>query len=118
MNVLPKIAKLSFEDVHTHKKVGLERRNYMVMVQYGPTKPQQLVPMEWASAVNRMGLLNLLLTSYFSHILQTNMYVKQLLVCFHRGCLWLDQTYPVGIELISSIKGLPKTWKDPSPYFH
>ena len=30
MNIILKLAKLQFEDVDTHTKVGLERKNYMV----------------------------------------------------------------------------------------
>ena len=32
MDILPKLAKLQFEDVDTRKQVGLERKNYMVMI--------------------------------------------------------------------------------------
>ena len=118
MDILSKIAKLSFEDVDTLKKVGLERRNYMVTVQDGPTKPQQLVPMEWASGVDQVGLLNLLFMPHFGHNMQVNMYVKHLLLYFHRGFLCIDRPYHVDVELISSIMSLLKTGKDPSPYLH
>ena len=48
MDILPKLAKLQFEDVDTHKKVGLERKNYMVMLPAMPPEPQMVFPMQWA----------------------------------------------------------------------
>ena len=70
--------------------------------------------MKWAAGVNQEGLMNLLFMPHFGHSLQDNTYVKQLLVYFHRGCLWLDQPYPVDVELISAITGLPKSGEDPA----
>ena len=72
--------------------------------------------MQWATGIASAGLLDLLFMPHFDHSLQVNIYVRQILVCFHRGCLWLDQPYPVDIKLIYSITGLPKTGGDPSPY--
>ena len=42
--------------------------------------------------------------------------MKKLLVCFHRGYLWLDLPYSVNAEIISVIKGLPNEGDDPAPY--
>ena len=67
MDIVSKITKLQFEDCDTRKQVGLERRNYMVTVQVEPTEPQLLVPMEWASGVNSVGLLNMFLMLHFGH---------------------------------------------------
>ena len=58
----------------------------------------------------------MLFIPHFGHSIQVNTYVKQLLVCVHRGYLWLDQPYPITIELIARIIGLPNDNKDPLPY--
>ena len=70
--------------------MGLERKNYMVTVQARSTEPHILVPMEWARNVNHMGFLNLLFMPHFGKSMQVTTYVKQLLVYFHIGCLWLN----------------------------
>ena len=85
---------------------------------FGPTQVQVLVPMQWANGVTNVGLMDLLFKPHFSHSSQVNTYMKQLLVCFHRGCLWLDQPYPIDVELISSIIGFLKKGKDPTPYLN
>ena len=117
MDILPKITKLAFEDVYTHQQLGLERKNCMVTIQASPTRPKVLKPMKWATSIDQARLMNLLFMPHFGHSLQVNTYVKQLLVYFHKGCLWLDQPYPLDIELISSIIGLPKKGNDPAPYW-
>ena len=116
MDIMSNIAKLKFKDCDTRKQVGLERKNYMVTVPAVLSEPQILVPMEWANGVDSVGLLNLLVMSHFGHNVQVTTYVKQLLLCFQRGCLWLDRPYPIDIKLIYSIMGLPKTRGDPTPY--
>ena len=44
------------------------------------------------------------------------MYVKQLMACFHRRCMWLDRPYSIDVELISSIIGLQNQGDNPVPY--
>ena len=44
------------------------------------------------------------------------MYVKQLLVCFHGGYLWLNKPYEVTVDLILDITGLPQKGIDPTLY--
>ena len=73
-------------------------------------------PKKWARGLATTGLTNMLFIPHFSHSVQVNTYVKQLLVCFHRGYLWLDHPYLVNAELIVRITGLPTEGKDPLPY--
>ena len=54
---------------------------------------------------------------HFGHTTEVNTCVKQLLVCFHGGCLWLKRNILVDVELITSITGLPLAGVDPMPFF-
>ena len=45
-----------------------------------------------------------------------NTCVKQLLVLFHGGVLWIGNTILVDVELIAIITGLPFTRMDPMPF--
>ena len=115
MDIMPKLAKLAFKDYDTHLQLGLERKNCMVTVQAGSRDPEVLNPMKWDAGVDHAGMMNLLFMLHFGHSLHTNTYVKKILVCFHRGCLWHDQPYPVNIELILAIIGLPEKGHDLLP---
>ena len=77
----------------------------------------QVIELEkWAKGLAVARLTNMLFMPHFGHSLQVNTYVKQLVVCFHRGYLWLDQPHPVNAELIVRITRLPNDGKDPLPY--
>ena len=53
---------------------------------------------------------------HFGHLNEAHVCVKQLLVCFHGGTLWLNTSIPVTINLIASITGFPKVGEDPTQY--
>ena len=55
---------------------------------------------------------------HFGHSGPVGMYVKQLLVCFHGGYLWLDKPYKVTVDLILDVTGLPWKGLDPTIYLH
>ena len=69
-------------------------------------------PKKWAKGLATAGLTNMMFMPHFGHSIQVNTYMKQLLVFFHGGYLWLDQPYPVDIDLIARITGLPNEEKD------
>ena len=62
--------------------------------------------MEHACGLEQSGILNLLLMPHFSRSGPVEMYVKQLLVCFHGGYLWLNKPYEVMMDLVLAIIGL------------
>ena len=64
-DIMLKIAMLQFEHYDTHKKVGLERRNYITMILVDPPTSQLLVSMEWDTSVSNIGLLDLLFMPHF-----------------------------------------------------
>ena len=86
MDIMPNLATLKFKDFDTQMQYGSKRVDSMVL-----SGAQVLRSMEWAKGVSRVGLMNLLFMPHFGHSLQMVTYVKQLLVLFHRGCMWLDR---------------------------
>ena len=54
---------------------------------------------------------------HFGCTTEVNTCIKQLLVSFHGGFLWLDRNISTNIKLIASIKGLPLAGVDPTPFF-
>ena len=76
MEIMSKLTKLGFKDVDTHLQLGLERKNYMVMIQTEPAGPKVLKLMKWAIGTNQVGLTNLLSMPHYGHGLQANTYVK------------------------------------------
>ena len=67
MDIMKKLIKLEFKDVDTRQQLGLERKNCMVMIQTGPTRPKVLMPMKWAIGGDQAGLMNLLFMPPFGH---------------------------------------------------
>ena len=116
MNIILKLVKLLFDDGDTRKQVGLERKNYMVTTPIVPSEPVMFVPIECALGVDDAGLFNLLLMLHFGQSMEVTIYVRQLLVFFHGGYMWLDRSYPVDVNLISQITGLPRQGDDPAAY--
>ena len=55
--------------------------------------------------------------SHFGRNMEVNKFVKQLLVSFHGGFIWLDQKIYVDVELIAVITGLPLVGLDLTPFF-
>ena len=117
MDIMPNLSKLKFKEFDTWMQHRLERVYYMVSSQPDPTEAQVPRPMEWVEGFIHAGLMNLLFMPHFGHILQVNNYVKQQLVFFHSGFLWLDRPYMFDVELISVITSLQKKGDEPAPYF-
>ena len=55
---------------------------------------------------------------HFGRNKQETTYVRQILVYFHGGYLWLKTPYAVDVELIGSITSLLHQGHDPMPYLH
>ena len=47
---------------------------------------------------------------------ESHAFVKQILAYFHGGMLWLNTPIPITVDLIASIKGLPKAGEDSAQY--
>ena len=58
-----------------------------------------------------LGLINM---PHFGQLNEENVCVKQILVCFHGGILWLEMPILIMVELILEITELPKYGADPS----
>ena len=101
------MSRLKFKDNDTHKKDDLDRDKYMVIVLATPPMPQLIVPMEWDRGMDQVILVNLLDMPHFGRSKEVNTYVRQLLVCFHGGFMWIDKPYSINVELIALITGFP-----------
>ena len=88
----------------------------MDIIQIADTIVKVIKPQKWDEGLATFGLFNMLFMPHFGHSAQDNMYVKQFLVYVHRGYLWLDRPYPITVELIARIIGLPSEGKDLLPY--
>ena len=54
---------------------------------------------------------------HFRRLAEVNACVKQILIFFHGGYLWLGTKILITLDLISHITGLHKVGVDPSQYF-
>ena len=104
---------LSFEYHDTNKMSALDRKKYMDLVKETPNSPYCFVAKEWEKGLEQSGLLSLLFMPQFGQSTEVNTYVKQLLVVFHGGYLWLEKEYSVDVNLISTITGISRGWLDP-----
>ena len=59
--------------------------------------------MEQVRGLVQEGLLSLMYMSHLHRSREVNPCVKQLLVSFHGGCLWLDKKINVDVDLIATI---------------
>ena len=92
---------MTFGDHDIPKFPELDMKIYMVLVQDTPDRPKHLVPLEWARGLGQAGLLLLMYMSHFGRSTEVNACVKQLLVSFHGGCLWIDKKHYVDVEMIT-----------------
>ena len=71
-----------FHEVHISK--------YMKSMQLVERGPIQLVPMYWPHGLDELGIVPLLYMPQFGRYTEVDTCMKQLLVCFHEGCIWLN----------------------------
>ena len=90
---------------------------YMTTVREVEDGPIHLVPMEWVRGLHKSGLLSLMHMPHFGRTTEVNVCVKQLLVCFHEGCLWLDRQILVDVDLIATITRIPLVGVSPMHFF-
>ena len=94
----------------------MQIKDCMSITQSTTSDAQVIKPKKWAEGLATIGLTNMLFMPHFGHNIQFNMSVKNLLVFFNGGFLWLDQPYLFNVELISIITGLPNKGDDPAAY--
>ena len=97
---------LNFEYYDT-RKLDISRDQFMVVKSGQPPDADVVSALEYACGLEQSDLLNLLLMPHFGRSEPVGMYVKQLLVCFHGGYIWMNKPYEVMTDLISAITGLP-----------
>ena len=114
-DIIPALMQLKYE---YHNLISLEdvaNEPYVSMVGVGRV-PIEHISKHWVSRLARAGLLGLIDMPHFGQSTEVNACMKQFLVCFHGGILWLDEPVKVMVGLISEITGLPKDGTDPSQY--
>ena len=96
----------------------MSRDQFMVIKAGIPLNAYFVFAIDYAHGLEESCILNMLLMPHFGYSGPVGMYVKQLLVCFHGGYLWLNKPYEVMVDLVLDIIGLPWQGVDPSPYLH
>jgi len=113
--VLGKIAQLKIEDAEFNdrsKYPQFELRRYLKKVQYLESGVTRLQPHQWATGLQRVGLLNILNVPNSDRSTSNASYVRQLLSLVHDGCLWLGTRIPTEEMLIKIITAFPHQGKD------
>ena len=116
-SILPNLNNMTFVDHDLWKFLELATDKYIVSVKDTADGPMRLVPMEWARGLDKAGLLSLMYLSHFGRSTDVNVCVKQFLVSFHGGFLWLDWKVYVSVNLLAAITGLPLAGIDLEPFF-
>ena len=89
----------------------------MKLVWDSPKFPNRFVPMQWESGLEQSWLLSLLFMPRFGWTREVDTYVKQLMVVFHAGFLWLDKPHSIDVDLIYEIIGFLRDGEDPEETF-
>ena len=89
-NIIPNLKKMTFVDHDLQKFPYLAMDKYLISIKDIEDGPTRLVLMEWERGLEKVGLLSLMYMPHFGHSMDVNACVKQLLVSFHGGFLWLD----------------------------
>jgi hypothetical protein len=69
---------------------------------------------QWATRLEKMGILGLLDLPHFGKGQNAIECIKKLLAVTHGGDIWLDKVVPITVDLIAQIKGLPIRGMDPA----
>ena len=75
-DILPKLARLKFQDFDTQQEEGLQITDCMVANQSATSDAQVLRPMEWDDGISHASLKNMLFMPHFGHNIQLNTYMK------------------------------------------
>jgi hypothetical protein len=117
--MLRKVVGLKFmdHDITDEKKFPeLAREKYLHTRSIPGTGEILLETQEWATCLEKEGILNLLEIPHFRCNLEINACVKVFLSCVHGGTLWLDPPVSIDTALIARITGLPKARRGSNPF--
>ena len=114
--MIGKIDRLKYADHDTNdsgKFPQFAPRTYLHSIHYTEIGATLLEVKQWATGLDKAGLLKMLNVPHFGHNTQVTMVVKQLLALVHDGHLWIeDQRIPINGDLVNRIIGLPKEGPD------
>lgn len=89
-NIIPNLKNVEFIDHDLCKFPKLVMNRYMCNVLDTQDGIIHMVLMGWSKGLHKYGLLLFMHTPHFGHTQKVKMCMKQLLVFFHGGCIWLD----------------------------
>ena len=117
VDIIENYKKLTFSNHDLRNFLELHMSKCMPSVQLVEGVTIQLVPMDQARGLQKSSILSLLYMPHFVRNIEVKMFLKQVLVYFHGGCLWLDNCIFVDVDLINSIIVFPKLVFEPVPFF-
>ena len=83
--ILPALAISKLQGYDTRQQEGLQIKKCMDIIQTVDPTIKVIKPQKWDKGLATSSLTNMLFMPHFSHIIHASTYVKQLLVCVHRG---------------------------------
>ena len=97
IDMVPNLKKMGFvnHDLRKFPKLTMER--YLTYVREKKDGPIHIVPMEWERGLDKYGILLLMYMPHFGCTTKVNAYVKQLLLYFHGGCMWININISVDV---------------------
>jgi hypothetical protein len=117
--LLGKIDKLKYSDhdvADTDKFLEFAKRVYLETMGINLIGEPIDQPLQWATGLEKTGILGLLDLPHFGRGQYTSSCVKQLLAVTHGGDIWLDKLVSIDVELIAHITGFPSRGMDPMQF--
>jgi hypothetical protein len=117
--LLGHIGKLKYSNhdvVDEDKFLEIVKRVFLQITGINPVGEMIDQPLQWATRLEKKGILGLLDLPHFGRGHHATVCVKQLLAIMHGGDIWLDKLISIDVELITSITGLPSRGMDPTHF--
>jgi hypothetical protein len=109
-DLLGHVEKLKYSDhdvTDTEKFPEFTKKVYLQTVGMNAVGEPIDQPLQWATGLEKTGILGLLELPHFGRGQYTNSCIKQLMAVTHGGDIWLDKLISIDVELIAHITGLP-----------
>jgi hypothetical protein len=109
-NLLGHVGKIKYLDhdvVDEDKFPELSKRVYMETVGMNSFGEPISHPLQWATMLEKIGILGLLDLPHFGRGQHTTTCVKQLLAVIHGGNIWLDKLVSIYVEIMANITRFP-----------
>jgi hypothetical protein len=104
--LLGHIEKLKYSDHDVEDETKYPELAPQVFIQtivVNPLRGTVTTPHQWATGLDRIGILGLLKIPHFDRGQHAMACVKKILAVTHGGDVWLDKPIPITVELIAQI---------------